>query len=270
MNSKDCGIFAIAFAITLLCESKPDLVIYNIHNMRPHLLQLLVNKYIAHFPCNFTPIPINFHPRKLYDKNIIINNNCLNNEHIDYFHEMLKQLSTYKPYSTLYLQNTSKISQINENNKHIQILFQRGSTVGHFICTYYDTNTLFVYDSMNNKKLHSDVSTVIKKLHPYCFNEQRKPITFPTVQFQINATDCVGHFICTYYDTNTLFVYDSMNNKKLHSDVSTVIKKLHPYCFNEKRKPITFPTVQSQTNVTDCGVYSIAFAVTLFLGLSSK
>ncbi|XP_032458125.1 uncharacterized protein LOC116418298 [Nasonia vitripennis] len=204
-NQKDCGIFAIAFAITLLCKMKPDLLTYNTHIMRPHLLKLLVSKYIAHFPCIITPIPINVQPRKLYDTNIIINNACLNDEHIDYFHTMLQQLSAYQPYSTLYLQNISKISHINENNKHIQILFQRGSTIGHFVCTYYDTSTLFVYDSMNNKELHSDISIVLKTLHPYCFNEQKKPIIFQTVQSQKNATDCGVYSIA--YAVTLLFGY---------------------------------------------------------------
>lgn len=204
-NIKDCGYFAIAFAISLLCDIKPDQVRYSTDAMHPHLLKLLLNQYIEHYPCSIIPIPISLAPRNLYNRDIIINNSCLNDEHIDYFHQMLLKISLYKPCSTLYLQNTSKILQINEQNKHIQILFQHSHTVGHFICTYYDTNSLFVYDSINNTELHSDFIKVLEKLHPYCFNQHKKPIIFKKVQSQTNATDCGVYAIA--FAVTVLFGY---------------------------------------------------------------
>lgn len=91
---------------------------------------------------------------------------------------MLKQISTYNLYPTYYLENTTMISRINENTKHIQILFRRRYPVGHFICTFYDGNASNIYDFLNNKELHKDFVDFLSKLHPYCFNNPNKPIIF--------------------------------------------------------------------------------------------
>lgn len=113
---------------------------YDCNKMRSHLLEMLLNKCINHFPGNINSIPRNVKPDwQSYNKDIIINNRCLDDIHIHYFHEMLRLVSTYKSSSTWFLQDISRILEIDENDRHIQILFIGGSPVGHFICTYYDT-----------------------------------------------------------------------------------------------------------------------------------
>ena len=74
-----------------------------------------------------------------------------------------------------------------------------------------------------------------------------------------------GHWVCSYYDTKSIYIYDSMNYNNLHEDHISFLSALHPYCFSEKR-PIYFETVTSQNNGVDCGVYSIAFATSIIQG----
>jgi len=51
-NYNDCGVFAIAFATSLLFNIKPDKVKYEHKLMRPHLIQMLETNIIQHFPQN--------------------------------------------------------------------------------------------------------------------------------------------------------------------------------------------------------------------------
>ncbi|KAK0157034.1 hypothetical protein PV328_011985 [Microctonus aethiopoides] len=50
LNSRDCGIFAIAFAISLLFDIDPHKVRYDHSVMRSHLLKIFKSKVIEHFP----------------------------------------------------------------------------------------------------------------------------------------------------------------------------------------------------------------------------
>lgn len=189
-QSKDCGVFAISFAVSLFCGIKPDYFIFDITKMRSHLLKILLTKNLEHFPGFTISIPLHMRPRHSYDLNSILNNQCLDDEHIQYFHEMLQEVSFYKPCPIFYLQRIERISQISENEKHIQILFQRGNSIGHFVCIFYDTEALYVYDSLNNIQLHDDLKQFLMKLHPYCFNGQKKPVIFKKVQSQGRTLDC--------------------------------------------------------------------------------
>jgi len=51
-NFNDCGVFAIAFATSLLFNIKPDKVKYEHKLMRSHLIQMLETNIINHFPQN--------------------------------------------------------------------------------------------------------------------------------------------------------------------------------------------------------------------------
>jgi len=48
-NYNDCGVFAIAFATSLLFNIKPDKVKYEHKLMRSHLIQILETNVIEHF-----------------------------------------------------------------------------------------------------------------------------------------------------------------------------------------------------------------------------
>jgi len=49
-NYSDCGVFAIAFATSLLFNIKPDKVKYEHKLMRSHLIKILETNIIEHFP----------------------------------------------------------------------------------------------------------------------------------------------------------------------------------------------------------------------------
>jgi len=51
-NYSDCGVFAIAFATSLLFNIKPDKVKYEHKLMRSHLIKILETNIIEHFPQN--------------------------------------------------------------------------------------------------------------------------------------------------------------------------------------------------------------------------
>jgi len=84
----------------------------------------------------------------------------------------------------LYFPNN--IKPVPENKKLMQILF---SSNNHWVYSYYDRKNLFIYDSLNLKKLHSDYDIFLKRLFPtYSFD--KRPVKFPIVQSQPNDDDC--------------------------------------------------------------------------------
>lgn len=71
----------------------------------------------------------------------------------------------------------------------------------------------------------------------------------------------IGHWICTYYDGKVNHVYDSMNSKSLNIDHETYLNRLYGnHIVN------VFHRVQQQQNPYDCGLFAMAFAVTICLG----
>lgn len=45
-----------------------------------------------------------------------------------------------------------------------------------------------------------------------------------------------NHWVCTYYDTKSIFVYDSLNKKRLHADHQKFLKALLPFYPFDKKK----------------------------------
>ena len=82
-----------------------------------------------------------------------------------------------------------------------------------------------------------------------------------------NAGDIVGgkdgHWVCSYYDGNSIFIYDSLNSGQLHSDHHIFLNQLYPD-YVLKKIPVLFPKVQRQDNNCDCGVFAIANANSLY------
>ena len=67
-----------------------------------------------------------------------------------------------------------------------------------------------------------------------------------------------------YYNNNVLHIYDSVNVKCLKDEHKVFIKKLFP---NISDLMITFEIVPSQQNCYDCGVFAIAFAVSILFNV---
>ncbi|KAJ8674464.1 hypothetical protein QAD02_005726 [Eretmocerus hayati] len=122
---------------------------------------------------------------------LISSGQYLEDIHIDYFNRLMIQFfPTFQPIQTWQFQH-NLYETIPQTKRHLQILYSTPlptSQIGHWICTYYDLNTLYLYDSLNSSKLHHDFERYLRKLHPYSF---AKPdlIKQPTVQMQRNVFD---------------------------------------------------------------------------------
>ena len=74
-----------------------------------------------------------------------------------------------------------------------------------------------------------------------------------------------GHWVCCYYDKSKLFIYDSLGGNYRHRHHKISLEKLLPF-YSVTRENITYPRFQMQPSGDDCGVFAIAFGVTLVLG----
>jgi len=109
---------------------------------------------------------------------------------MEHFEHLVQTYSNYRPVETWRIQCLDMIQPVSENTKHIQILHSSSdSSDRHWVCSYYDTKNIFIYDSLNNKKLHRHHEQFLRKLFP-TYNFEKKPVQFPTVQYQPNGNDC--------------------------------------------------------------------------------
>ena len=93
-----------------------------------------------------------------------------------------------------------------------------------------------------------------------------KPVEHDAEYIQILFTgqnEC-GHWICMYYCNDIIHIYDSFNQKCLTEDQMIYINRLFP---NKNNLKITFETVQQQDNIYDCGIFSIAFVISLIFNV---
>lgn len=124
----------------------------------------------------------------LEQKRIIAQGEWLNDLHMDHFNSLLESYSDYRPVETWRVQLMDTIQPILKNKKHIQIL-HTNLCGGHWICSYYDTKNIFIYDSLNSKRLHEREKQFLTKLFP-TYDFITYSVQFPTVQQQPNAIDC--------------------------------------------------------------------------------
>ena len=122
--------------------------------------------------------------------------------------------------------------------------------------------------SYSNYKYNPRSTLVLPHIMKYPQSTRLKsvPPNTPHLQLLHSCEDlckeCVGgHWICCYYDGKAIFIYDSLNSNKLNIRYETFLRKLFPH-FDEI--PKYFQKVQYQNNLDDCGVFAIAFAVSLF------
>lgn len=123
------------------------------------------------------------------ERNIIISGEWLNDIHMDYFGFLLQNYSQYKYVEMWRLQILDSIQPIATNQKHIQILHSSSNLLdGHWVCSYYDTKNIYIYDSLNQRNLHEHHKQFLKKLFPtYPFD--KRSVKFPIVQQQPNSND---------------------------------------------------------------------------------
>lgn len=125
------------------------------------------------------------------DKNIISRGEWLTDVHMEHFGSLLERCSDYyKHIETWRIQCLDTIEPVATDKKHIQILHSSsGLCDGHWVCCYYDTRNIFIYDSLNQKKLHKHHEQFLRRLFP-TYRFDKKPVKFPVVQNQPNGSDC--------------------------------------------------------------------------------
>jgi hypothetical protein len=78
---------------------------------------------------------------------------------------------------------------------------------------------------------------------------------------QTSSDSEIGHWICTYYDGEVVHIFDSMNYNRISPAELIYLEKLYG-----SNIQIIYHKVQNQTNSTDCGLYAIAFSVSICFG----
>lgn len=91
---------------------------------------------------------------------IIINKDAyLGVEHIQRFSDLIKECFNTDFLGMEELQIYDMITPASPDRSRIQILFRPltddDMLRGHFVCSFFDTETIYIYDSLNEKKDHS-------------------------------------------------------------------------------------------------------------------
>lgn len=129
-------------------------------------------------------------PLKEDEINIITNGDMLLDNHIDKFSLILESCSNYRLCTTLMKYHPQLIESVPQNVKHIQLLHSGSRKKGHWVCSYYDTKSIYIYDSLNSRELNEDQLIFLKRLFPFYSFHQKGSVIFPPVQHQTNFTDC--------------------------------------------------------------------------------
>ena len=90
------------------------------------------------------------------------------------------------------------------------------------------------------------------------------PIHCEYIKLLFSGNSDKGRWICMYYSNNIIHIYDSLNVKCLKGEDKVFINRLFP---NNPELKITFETVQSQTNSYNCGIFAIAFAISILFNI---
>ncbi|XP_075218004.1 uncharacterized protein LOC142322800 isoform X2 [Lycorma delicatula] len=131
------------------------------------------------------------------------------------------------------------------------------------------------YQMINNngqlEQLHvATFNSILEKRTRYKFQGIRSwenPESITAVRKDLDYIQIIylpGHYVCCYYDAQNIYIYDSLNVGRLTVEMSIFLEKLFPY---QNLTLVKFPAVQKLPNFIDCGVYAIAFAVSLVFGI---
>ncbi|KAJ8688062.1 hypothetical protein QAD02_023857 [Eretmocerus hayati] len=126
------------------------------------------------------------------DERLIYNGSNLTDNHVYKFHQLVASLTPISPRETLLINHPQRIKPISRYEKHLQIIHCctddcEKCAGGHWICFFYDGESIFIYDSLNFKSLYENSERYIRALCPF-FDEVE--IFFPSVQLQDNLHDC--------------------------------------------------------------------------------
>lgn len=140
------------------------------------------NKRVQHFPTDLTD----------YEIKLIRTGAWLSDNHVVKFRNLLRIFTNYSMQDTVLADNPNRIREVPADTKHIQILHNRARL--HWICSFYNTENIAIYDSMYKDDSIEDYIDYLYALFPYYFDPKTKeplrPIVFPLVDQQGNGSDC--------------------------------------------------------------------------------
>lgn len=312
-NFIDCGVFAIAYAISITYGFMPESIKYDEKKMRKHLRDIFERSVIEHFPIdvscqNQVAVPTlqtALEERNLKyaitDENFVIakknmiaslNNNrqcdkpmdaLLNQKasHLKKGSSMLTTATIRKEHEFLnstasHLTLTSRQTKLKSNN--IKSTREEGKRDDDNISAITDLPDL---KDLNVRKiiqsveaggwLNNDVVMIFHALikrgstffpQDTLFVETPSRIKeIPRGQRNVQILYSPNHWVCSYYDSSSVYIYDSLNNEYLHPYMRRYLRCLYPYL--DMDSVIKFPKVQQQSNMNDCCVFAIAFAVSV-------
>lgn len=122
---------------------------------------------------------------------------------------------------------------------------------------------ILAYQTANRFSPQSSLRWQLPQLiQPHPQGQENIQILFGGISSLDTVHNQIGHWKCSYYDgKGTVHIYDSLNSKFLDNINNIYLSKL--YNFPTK---VEFDNVQQQHDAIICGVYAIAFAVSLALG----
>jgi len=277
----DSGIYAIAYAVSLIYGLQPEHIRYDKTEMHSHLMNMLRHQRIEQFPCEVVKesnnIPVIKPPKcdkregsplsKLSSKVIIIDGSSV--DHLSLNHHIVCHESPNKNERQIKINNPTIVANFDTKHKFFQ---------EHIINSGEMLNDDHINDIGGLLQMRSDYRPAqtywmqrpdkIPYIPP---NKKHIQILFSCMCSGNHHRHCTGgHWICSYYDTKNIFIYNSIKSKKLHKHHKIFLNRLHPYINLLDAQSVQFPMVQQQTNAVDCGVFAIAFAVTLSYGLKPE
>ena len=232
-----CSLKAVLTFILCIFKVRPNNVSYNINNLMNYVHTLLISRKITIFP--FTFCSINFTPRTPFnidEQTIIKDGRYLNDNHINLFLELLSSITTYRHVHTLSFlgMNRSRHVFVDKKDRHIQIL-NITQPYKHWILTYYNLNSIHIYDSLNQKDtLYEELKVALALMHPYCLQENMR-IYLNKVTHQLNGVDC-GVFAIAFA-TSIAFGYEPSTIDYDHANMRN-----HLYNMFVRRNISHFPT----------------------------
>ena len=311
-NCSDCGVFAIAFATSLLFNIKPEKVRYNISKMRSHLLDLFQFNKIEHFPQDLkygvpqTVLPLAVIRAKEAEAfRLRTKRQSEKTQSQKLNQKICNSQQTKKELSSILIsknieqfdksQNESCVENIDSNNKYknnVKVYEVNKDIENKFANNHLQNKNDFEVNKKKRREmtLSSEQKSIIAQgewlndLHMDHFNhllekysayrpvgtwrvqtiDRVQPIPTNKKHIQILPVTRLGlHWTCCYYDTKDIYIYDSFNSKMLSDCQKQFLDKLFP-TYDFIKCPVKFPFVQEQPNTHDCGVFAIAFAVSLF------
>ena len=116
--------------------------------------------------------------------------------------------SEFEPRSAVLAENPSLIIPLDDPTKvHLQIIHANNA---HWITSYYDSQTIYKYDSYkitHERKLRSpdpEIMVFLRHLFPF-YDFQRNPIQFSKIEYQPNGCDCGFFWDCYRNDYSVWF-----------------------------------------------------------------